>query len=124
MKRMPLATTLTAIAIVFSVTGCADFSGQPLPHSTTDVSGEVLRYWDGVGFTHIEAQSVLGFVNDATLQQLDDEVGLDIRAARSIVKARPISNMGHLSHLFFVGEVALRKLKAAVQLKVDFDHSA
>ncbi|MEQ9324195.1 MAG: proprotein convertase P-domain-containing protein [Polyangiaceae bacterium] len=72
---------------------------------------ELLGVYDGVPFTVNEAEATLAFVNAATFAFLDDEVGLDKRAAESIAEATPIETVLELSKLYFVGESALLKLK-------------
>ena len=106
------------IASVFAamlLSGCADLSSDPRM-GPADVQGAAasVRYWDGVAFTNDEAKAVLSYVNTTDVDTLDLDVGLDRRAARSIIKAQPIGSMNELSSLYFVGEVALRKLKVAV----------
>lgn len=70
-----------------------------------------LGVYDGVPFTVNEAEATLAFVNAATFTFLDDEVGLDKRAAESIADAIPIETVLELSELYFVGEAALLKIK-------------
>ena len=120
MNCMRSATTTAMVALLASVLfGCADL-GSPLPSQTLGADTAVdpslaLRFFDGVGFTDDESNAVLQLVNTASMHQLDQEIGLDVRAAKAIVKARPVKNMSHLSHLYFVGAEALNKLKTAVK---------
>jgi len=107
------------IASVFAamlLSGCADLSSDPRvgPLPTTKPV-PLVRYWDGVAFTTTEVEAVLAYVNTVDVDTLDLDVGLDRRAARSIVQAQPITTMNRLSSLYFVGKVTLRKLKVAVK---------
>jgi hypothetical protein len=72
---------------------------------------DVLGTWDGVTFTVAEAEAVVELANTAGLNTLDDAVGLDSRAADSIVDARPVSSVYEISGLYYVGPSALTKLK-------------
>jgi phosphatidylserine/phosphatidylglycerophosphate/cardiolipin synthase-like enzyme len=58
------------------------------------------------------ARVILSVVNDAnvTVEVLDDDVDLDVRAARAIVSARPIADLDALDALPYVGEQALEKI--------------
>src|SRR5690606_14295597 len=74
--------------------------------------------YEGVSMTAEEAQAVLEVVNGASLQMLDDDIGLDSRAATAIVAARPFSmlqidpSMAQLVELPYVGQSAMEDLKA------------
>jgi hypothetical protein len=74
---------------------------------------DVLGIYDGVGFTVNEAAATLELANAAEHGRLDDEIGLDRRAADSIVAGRPIPTVLALSELSYVGGSALGKLKEA-----------
>lgn len=80
-------------------------------HGWTPEGDALLGVYDGVPFTVDEAEATLAFVNAATFSFLDDEVGLDKRAAESIAEAIPIETVLELSELYFVGQAALLKLK-------------
>jgi endonuclease I len=61
---------------------------------------------------------IITFVNDASLDELDDDVGLDVRAAYGIVSRReqaPIKTMQELDAVPYVGPSALRALAAYVE---------
>ena len=73
---------------------------------------QLLGAWDGVAFSVIDAESTLILVNEADLGYLDHDLGLDKRAAESIVEAQPISTIAELSKLYYVGKKALNILKA------------
>jgi hypothetical protein len=72
---------------------------------------EVLGSWDGVSFTVEEASQTLDVANHSSFAFLDDTLGLDERAVRSIVDARPIHSVSELAGLYYVGGVALDILK-------------
>jgi DNA uptake protein ComE-like DNA-binding protein len=65
---------------------------------------------DGVEMTVPQANGLVGIANRASFQQLDDEAGLDARAARNIIAARPIPTIERLGAVRYVGASALRKL--------------
>ncbi len=67
---------------------------------------------EGVSFTAAEAAAVLALVNNASEEELDDQVGLDSRAAANIVAARPFATLAELAAVPYVGPTALAKLKA------------
>jgi DNA uptake protein ComE-like DNA-binding protein len=73
---------------------------------------DVLGTWDDVAFTVDQAEAVVSLVNLATLEELDDDVALDARAAAAIVEARPIASVLSLSTVAFVDTSALEKLRA------------
>ncbi len=65
--------------------------------------------------TSVEAQGVLTVVNTATFVELDDDVPLDVRAARNIVAYRDVQAIGTIAELDgirYVGPSALGKLLA------------
>jgi hypothetical protein len=72
---------------------------------------ELLGTWDNVAFTVDEATAVLDLVNTASEPVLDDDVGLDSRAVRSILDARDVPSVLVLSELYYVGQSALTKLR-------------
>jgi len=72
--------------------------------------GDILGTWDNVTFTANEAEATLDFVNDADHGTLDIEVGLDRRAADSILAAQPIATVEELAGLYYVGTTALSAL--------------
>ncbi len=74
---------------------------------------DFLGTWDGVSFSVVEAGNTLALTNDATLELLDKDLGLDRRAAQSIVEAQPISTVEELAGLYYVGKTALSRLKSA-----------
>lgn len=73
-----------------------------------------LGTWDGVTFTVNEAAAVLALANGASLGALDDDLGLDSRAAESIVAAQPVPSVAHLAGLYYVGANALNALLDAI----------
>lgn len=72
---------------------------------------------DGAGLTRAEADAILRVVNTASFEVLDDDVALDVRAARNIVEARqrgPIATLDELDAIPWVGSRALGKLREYV----------
>jgi len=83
---------------------------------------DLLGSWDDVSFTVSEADATLAFANAASHDLLDYDLGLDRRAASSIVAAQPIESIEHLAGLYYVGNSALNILKdAAVDTGVTTD---
>ncbi|MCA9596467.1 MAG: proprotein convertase P-domain-containing protein [Myxococcales bacterium] len=72
---------------------------------------ELLGTWDNVAFSVDEANATLAFVNGASHETLDIDVGLDKRAADSIVAAGNIESILQLSELYYVGHSALLALR-------------
>ena len=70
---------------------------------------------EGVAFTAQEATAVMAFVAVASLAELDDDVGLDSRAAEAIYNDRP-TTMEALGAAYYVGSSALKKLRDYVML--------
>lgn len=66
---------------------------------------------EGVPFTVDEARAVVDLANTATQATLDDDVGLDARAARGIVAARPIPTVQTLAQVSYVNATALQRMK-------------
>ena len=66
---------------------------------------------EGVPFTLAEATAVLELANSATQALLDDDVGLDARAARAIVAARPIATIQILADVSYVSATALNRMR-------------
>jgi hypothetical protein len=67
--------------------------------------------WEGIEFSADEERIVLAIANDAALEVLDVDVGLDSDAASNIVDARPIADMDSLAAVPEVGASTLQKLK-------------
>jgi hypothetical protein len=84
---------------------------------------DILGTWDNVTFTVLEAEAVISYVNEASHSILDHEVGLDRRAANSIVAAQPVATVDELAGLYFVGTTALEALieVAVVPVEVTSD---
>ncbi len=79
---------------------------------------------DGVAFTEDEAAAVLEVANNASQSQLDDEAGLNSRAASNIVAARPIETIEALGAVSYVGANALQALLAYALTWVPPDQAA
>ncbi len=65
---------------------------------------------DGVPFTEAEAEAVVDVANNASEVQLDDEAGLDSRAAANIVAGRPFATVVELGDVPYVGATVLQAL--------------
>lgn len=72
---------------------------------------DVVGSWEGVSFTASQVEGVLALVNDASQETLDDDVGLDSRAAQGIVDERPFADIQTLADVSWVGPSALTKLQ-------------
>jgi hypothetical protein len=66
---------------------------------------------EAVAFTTEQAAATVALANGATRERLDDEVGLDSRAAGAIVAARPIADLAALAAVSWVGKQALTRLR-------------
>jgi hypothetical protein len=73
---------------------------------------DLLGTWDGVSFTVAQAELTLEIVvNDLEHHDFDIYMGLDRRAADSIVAAQPVESIAVLAGLYYVGNSALEKIK-------------
>ena len=70
-------------------------------------SSEDAKAWKAPAEGSCEAKAILAVANGATLDELDVEVGLDQRAARGIVEARPLESIAELDAVSYVGASAL-----------------
>ena len=66
---------------------------------------------ESVPLTKAQAAAILAVANQATLAELDVDAGLDSRAAKKIVAARPIADMGALAKIAYVGTKAIQQLR-------------
>ena len=66
---------------------------------------------EGVQFTADEIANTLALINDASLQVLDDDAALDVRAAQSLVYGRPFESLVDVAGRPYVGPSALTALK-------------
>jgi hypothetical protein len=73
--------------------------------------GDVLGVYDDVAFTVDEAAATLELANAVSHAVLDDDIGLDKRAADGIVAARPIVTMLELADVYFVGPSAMLAMR-------------
>lgn len=78
--------------------------------------GGALVVVEGVTFTAAEAASALAHCNERSEQQLDEDVGLDARAASAIVAGRPHASLDTVATASYVGVTALEKIRAYAQL--------
>ncbi len=117
MTRIPTARICLIALITITSSACATSGAgyTPSPDQAGEPASPALYggSYEGVTFTDHEAEASLDYVNTASLLELDERAGIDLRAARSIVKARPIADLETLSGLYFVGSVTLTRLKAA-----------
>lgn len=72
---------------------------------------DVLGSYDGVVYTVDQAAAALRIVNQESDGVLRGEVGLDTRAIRSILEARPVPSMQVLAGLYWVGPRGLTDLR-------------
>jgi len=72
---------------------------------------DILGVYDGVSFTVNQAEATLYVANTLDADALDFDLQLDARAVESIVEARPIDTVDHLSRLYYVGGSALQTLR-------------
>jgi hypothetical protein len=66
---------------------------------------------EGVELTRAEAAAMVAIANTATLTRLDDEIGLDARAAKGIVDNRPYPSVEGVAAVPYVGKNALTRLR-------------
>lgn len=83
---------------------------------------DYLGTWDGVDFTVNEADTTLVFVNSASEEELDLDLGLNARAVASIIDAGEVESVAELAGLYYVGQSALRTLKEAAMAE-EIDHA-
>jgi hypothetical protein len=77
---------------------------------------EVFGTFDGVVFTVSEARAAVDLANQATETELRGEVGLDARAARNIIAARPVPAMSALAAVPYVGPAMMGRIHAHVAM--------
>ena len=118
----------------FGCTGCSDADTRADGVDCAEVAaysyfgssaGQALHAWvqadptcgapqivcEGIPLTAEEAGAILDCVNGATVAQLDDEAGLDGRAAENIVAAQPIASLDELAAISYVGQTAISSLR-------------
>ena len=71
---------------------------------------------EGVQFSGYQAAVVIWGVNRATFVELDDDVGLDSRAAENLVAEAPFATVSEMGPVPYVGPSALTKLRAYVDV--------
>jgi hypothetical protein len=77
---------------------------------------EIFGTFDGVAFTVSEARAAVDLANQATEAELRGEVGLDSRAARNIIAARPVPAMSALAAVPYVGPAMMGRIHAHVAM--------
>ncbi len=105
-------TSLDAVSYV-GATALKTLRGYVPKWTKTPAAGSSVSQ-SGVTFTAAEVTTTLEMANDATLTQLDKEIGLTSTAAKNIVAARPINSMADLDGVKYVGAAALKALRAYV----------
>lgn len=96
----------------FFLVACANSSLPDTRLEQSDLEA-LLRY----EVVHVEA--VLKVANEASFEELDLDVPLDVRAARNIVDARPIADLESLDAVPWVGPDALARLDAYAARSVE-----
>ena len=71
--------------------------------------------YDDVWMTEGQAWDALAFVNSASLDLLDREVGLDVRTVDALEGMRPLQSPGTFAALPYVGPVAWHRVLGALQ---------
>ena len=66
---------------------------------------------EGVSFTEDEIENTLALINHASLEVLDKDASLDVRAAQSLIYGRPFDSLVDVAGRPFVGPSALTSLK-------------
>jgi len=66
---------------------------------------------EGVSFTEDEIENTLVLINHASLEVLDKDASLDVRAAQSLIYGRPFDSLVDVAGRPFVGPSALTSLK-------------
>ncbi|MEZ4473349.1 MAG: DUF4215 domain-containing protein [bacterium] len=97
---MALKRTLTALVIATLAAAC----GEAGPAPTASDGAFQLQATD------YESAGILAAANTLSFEQLDEAVGLDARAARGIVDARPFATLEALDAVPYVGDTALARL--------------
>lgn len=91
---------LCAATMLGSVVACGDTTPGSDVAAATEIPAEGT----------CEAKGLLKAANEATQAELDDDAGLDSRAAANIVAARPFATLHELDEVAYVGASALKKL--------------
>ncbi len=66
---------------------------------------------EGVPLFAAQANAIVGLANAASLHQLDEEAGLDARAANNLVAGRPFATIELVADVSYVGTSAIEKLR-------------
>lgn len=70
-----------------------------------------VEHVEGVTFDGTQVIAVLWGVNNASLEELDDDVQLDVRAAQALYNNAPHATIGDVARQGFVGAHALKQLR-------------
>jgi endonuclease/exonuclease/phosphatase family metal-dependent hydrolase len=98
---------------LFALLGCDPGSAPADVDGDGDVAGGKADGLFGVEEGSAEARAILRVANESSFDELDDDVGLDRRAASAIVDAREdgeIATLAELDAVSFVGASAFEKL--------------
>ncbi len=94
------------LALAASALACGPEAALDPDHDVLLEGGKA----DGSSYAPAEVAGILRAANEATLEELDLEAGLDVRAASAIVAQRPFSTLPALDAVAYVGPSALARL--------------
>jgi DNA uptake protein ComE-like DNA-binding protein len=83
-------------------------------HGWVPASEDYYGTVETVSFTYAEAEGVVALANTASEAELDEDAGLDSRAAKALVAGRPFTDVEAVAAAKYVGPTALTALKAYV----------
>lgn len=117
MKRLHYIQLLT-LSLLFGATACSGPETEPPEESTADPIDECVFCDDGkadafgISRESYLAYGIIELANTASERELDEEVGLDSRAARGIVARRPFFFIEEIDTVPYVGKSAFESLAA------------
>lgn len=88
-----------------------DFALQTMENWVIANPGPEMELVEGVQFTGAEAQAVIWGVNQASVAELDDEVGLSGTAAQNLFDGGPYDTVTDMGPVSYIGPSALTKLR-------------
>ncbi|MCA9523819.1 MAG: hypothetical protein KC609_22775 [Myxococcales bacterium] len=132
---MPSRLLIHALLLLFTATLVLACAGEPTPAPNTQrVDDSLGGKSDSPSFSATEKSRVLELVNQTTLDELDNVVGLDRRAAENIIAHRAgadgllgtsddlwFTSWDELDAIAYVGPAALTKLVSYVSAKAPVD---
>lgn len=113
---MRFARRSCSFVLSIVLTGCVAAGAPAEDAEEVDPIDGSFRYGggpaDGFGVTDesLEGCTVLRVANEATLEEIDVDAGLDARAARAIVAKRPFDTLAELDAAPYVGQIAFDRL--------------